>query len=100
MDSIGTPTAASDDALLVDGVEEANNAGILAAVKDDAGALGYVSLSGVNDDVKALGIKGQGQTSYVKPSVATVLDGTYAMARNFNFMMRDEYYESDGTFKG
>ena len=48
-------------------------------------AIGYASLSAVEGDttVKVLTVGG------VAPSEATVLDGTYEIQRNFNFIISD-----------
>ena len=52
---------------------------VVTAVATTPGAIGYVSLSSVDDTVKALKVAG------VAPSEATVLDGTYAIQRPFVF---------------
>ncbi len=52
---------------------------VVTAVSTTPGAIGYASLSSVEDSVKALKIGG------VAPSEETVLDGTYAIQRPFVF---------------
>ena len=56
---------------------------VIASVASNPNAIGYTSLSAVDDTVKALTVGG------VAPSEATVLDGTYAIQRNFNFIISD-----------
>ena len=56
---------------------------VIASVASNPNAIGYASLSAVDDTVKALTVGG------VAPSEATVLDGTYAIQRNFNFILSD-----------
>ena len=56
---------------------------VIANVASNPNAIGYASLSAVDDTVKALTVGG------VAPSEATVLDGTYAIQRNFNFILSD-----------
>ena len=56
---------------------------VIASVASNPNAIGYTSLSAVDDTVKALTVGG------VAPSEATVLDGTYAIQRNFNFIINE-----------
>ena len=58
---------------------------VVAGVAANPNAIGYASLSAVEGDttVKVLTVGG------VAPSEATVLDGTYAIQRNFNFIISD-----------
>ena len=56
---------------------------VIASVASNPNAIGYASLSAVDETVKALTVGG------VAPSEATVLDGTYAIQRNFNFILSD-----------
>lgn len=90
MKSIGAPDAATNDTLLNDNVQEQNNAGILAAVSDYPGAIGYVSLSGVNSNVKKINVEG------IEATEETVIDQSYPMARNFNYMVRDDLLDNAG----
>ena len=55
---------------------------VIQAVAGNPNAFGYASLSAVEsaDGVKAVSVEG------VAPSEATVLDGTYKVQRNFNFV--------------
>lgn len=58
---------------------------VVAGVAANPNAIGYASLSAVtgDDTVKILTVGG------VAPSEETVLDGTYAIQRNFNFIISD-----------
>ena len=56
---------------------------VVANVASNPNAIGYVSLSAVDDTVKALTVGG------VAPSEEAVLDGSYAIQRNFNFIVSD-----------
>lgn len=51
---------------------------VLQSVAGNKNAIGYISLGALSSDVKALAIDG------VEPSVDTVNDGSYALARPFN----------------
>ena len=58
---------------------------VIAGVASNPNAIGYASLSAVegDDTVKVVTVGG------VAPSEETVLDGTYAIQRNFNFIISD-----------
>ena len=56
---------------------------VIANVASNPNAIGYASLSAVDDTVKAITVGG------VAPSEETVLDGTYAIQRNFNFILNE-----------
>ena len=64
---------------------------VIASVASNPNAIGYTSLSAVDDTVKALTV------GEVAPSEATVLDGTYAIQRNFNFILSDSTELSDAA---
>lgn len=65
--------------LTFDGAEITNSTSVMmTTVAGDPFALGYISLGSLNSTVKALEIDG------VKPSAATVADGSYAISRPFN----------------
>ena len=65
----------------VSGAQYFSSTGTLATkVAQTEGAIGYISLSSVDESVKALSVEG------VAPSEATVLDGTYKIQRPFVFM--------------
>ncbi|MFI3200648.1 MAG: substrate-binding domain-containing protein [Eubacteriales bacterium] len=50
---------------------------VMTAVASDPQAIGYISLGSFNDTVKAIAVEG------VYPTVESILDGTYAVARPF-----------------
>ena len=56
---------------------------VIASVASNPNAIGYASLSAVDETVKALTVGG------VAPTEETVLDGTYAIQRNFNFIINE-----------
>ena len=56
---------------------------VIATVSSNPNAIGYASLSAVNDTVKAVTVGG------VAPSEATVLDGSYAIQRPFHLITRE-----------
>jgi phosphate transport system substrate-binding protein len=83
MGGIGFSAAAKDDNLLTDGFVIADNTAILTAMGgNDKYGIGYVSLSSVNNTVKALEFNG------VEASEDTVLDSSYGLKRPFNWMLR------------
>ena len=51
---------------------------MMSSVSGDERGIGYISLGSLNDSVKAVSVEG------VAPSVATVKDGSYKLARPFN----------------
>ena len=57
---------------------------VVATVAGNPNAIGYASLSSVKDTVKALSVNG------VAPSNETVLDGSYAIQRNFVLVTRKD----------
>lgn len=66
---------------------------VIANVASNPNAIGYASLSAVtgDDSVKILTVGG------VAPSEDTVLDGSYAIQRNFNFIISDSTPLSDAA---
>ena len=64
---------------------------VIANVASNPNAIGYASLSAVDDTVKAITVEG------VAPSEATVLDGTYKIQRNFNFILNESAPLSDAA---
>ena len=57
---------------------------VIANVTSNPNAIGYASLSAVDDTVKAITVDG------VEATEETVLDGSYAIQRNFNFIVPEE----------
>jgi len=87
MTAIGYSAAKSDNSKLATGyIQVASNGDMISSVKNDANGIGYISLSTLsNSGVTGLSYEG------VKPSETTVLDGTYKMTRNFNYIVRASY---------
>lgn len=56
---------------------------VVANVASNPNAIGYASLSAVDETIKALTVDN------VAPTEATVLDGTYKIQRNFNFIISE-----------
>lgn len=83
---IGFETAESDDSVLADGFIIAGNDEIISAVQNDEYAIGYISLSTL-DTTLFNGLNYEG----VEPTEKNVLDGSYLLARRFNYMLRDDY---------
>ncbi len=75
---VGVVDADGNDATSVDAVAMDGTGKVMTAVSEDAQAMGYISLGSLNDTVKAIAVDG------VLPSVETILDGTYKVARPFN----------------
>ncbi|NLG25354.1 MAG: extracellular solute-binding protein, partial [Clostridiales bacterium] len=65
---------------------------VLAIVTGNRYAIGYISLGSLNDTVKALPVDG------VAPSAEAVKDGSYAIARPFNIVARDEQSDAAKDF--
>lgn len=63
--------------------ELTSNGAILTAVAENPNAIGYVSLSSVEENVKALSVGG------VVPSEATIKDGSYAVQRPFVLVTKE-----------
>jgi phosphate transport system substrate-binding protein len=87
MTAIGYSAAKTDNSKLATGyIQVASNGDMISSVKNDANGIGYISLS-------TLATSGVSGLSYegVKPSETTVLDGTYKMTRNFNYIVRASY---------
>ena len=64
---------------------------VIANVASNPNAIGYASLSAVDETVKAITVGG------VAPTEETVLDGTYAVQRNFNFIINESAELSDAA---
>ena len=72
--------------------QELNSTGaVIAAVSANPLAVGYASLASVNDTVKAVAVEG------VEATEDTVLDGTYVLQRNFNFITNDSVESSEAA---
>ncbi len=66
--------------------ELASSGGVHGAVADAPGAIGYVGLAYLNEEVKGLDLKEDENATAVTPSVANVKSGEYAVARNLNLI--------------
>lgn len=65
-------------------IAETNSTSVMMqTVAGDEYAIGYISLGSLDDTVKAVSIDG------VAPSIETVADGSYAIARPFNIVTKD-----------
>ncbi|OUN20289.1 phosphate ABC transporter substrate-binding protein [Flavonifractor sp. An82] len=64
---------------------------VIANVASNPNAIGYASLSAVDETVKAITVGG------VAPTEETVLDGSYAIQRNFNFIVSESAELSDAA---
>ena len=54
------------------------------------GAIGYISLSSLDDSVKAIAVKVDDASEAVKCTEETVLDGSYAIQRPFVFATKSD----------
>lgn len=87
---IGLGTAKTDNAPLVSGyVEVSSNGNMISAIQNDEYGIGYISLSTL-DGTGLTGLKYEN----VVPSEANVLNGTYQLTRNFNYVTRNDYAET------
>lgn len=67
-----------------DAIVQSSTESVKQAVRQDPGAIGFVSLATLTSDVKALQIEG------ITPSVQTVSDGTYTLQTPFIFVVKGE----------
>lgn len=94
MRGIGFADAAANDSVLVSGFITADNNAIMSAMATDLTGVGYVSLSSVNNTIKALKFEG------VEANEANVLNDTYKLKRPFVFMRRvDGDYVNDTEYQ-
>ncbi len=70
--------------------------GIIAEVSDNPNAIGYDGLGYVTDHVKMVAVARSAGAPYVRPSVATVNDGSYPIARDLYMYTRSA---PQGTLK-
>ena len=86
MEGIGFDEAVANDAVLARGFVIAGNLDQVNAVQTDPYAVGYVSLSTLDTNLfKGFSFNG------VAPTEENTLNGTYQLARRFNWMLRDDY---------
>ena len=94
MNGIGFGDAAANDSILVSGFITADNNAIMSAMATDIAGIGYVSLSSLNNTVKAFSFEG------VEASEANVLNNTYKLKRPFNMIRRaDGDYVNDTEYQ-
>jgi phosphate transport system substrate-binding protein len=67
--------------------------GIIAEVRDNPNVIGYDGLGYITPDVKVIAVARNEKSSYILPSVDTVNNGEYPIARNL-------YVYTDGEPKG
>lgn len=79
--------AVGDNSVLGSGILEAkNNGAMVESVKNDEYGIGYISLSSLKDS----GLKGLIYEG-VAPTEENVLNGSYKLTRNFNYIVRNEF---------
>lgn len=66
---------------------QSSNANIMSAVGEDVYGLGYCALDSLSSVTTIKGLSFEGITA----SKTTVLDGTYKLSRNFNYVIRGDY---------
>lgn len=66
--------------------------GVMTSVSGDETAIGYISLGSLNDTVKAVNIEG------IEATAETIADGSYAIARPFNVVYKDNLGEAAQDF--
>lgn len=94
MRGIGFADASANDSVLVAGFITADNNAIMNAMTTDKAGIGYVSLSSVNNTIKALSFEGVAATE------ENVLNNTYKLKRPFVMMRRvDGDYLNDTEYQ-
>ena len=85
---IGLSEAKEDNApLKVEGLGTVeSNGDMINSIKNDKYGIGYISMSSLEDS----GLKGLYYEG-VEPTEENVLNGTYTLTRNFNYIIRSEY---------
>lgn len=68
----------------LDMIEQQSNGDVHSTVKTTKGAIGYVGLGYLDNEVKGVPVDG------VEPSISTVQDDSYPIARNLNFLTLGE----------
>lgn len=70
---------------------QSSNGSMMNAIKSDVDGIGYCSLDSLTNATGIKGLKYEGVTA----SEATVIDGTYKLSRNFNYVIRGDYSDAD-----
>ncbi len=78
-------TIFSSDTLLLPSSE-----GIIAEVRDNPNAIGYDGLGYITPDVKVIALAADPSADYITPSVDTVVNGSYPIARDLYLYTRGE----------
>ncbi len=77
---------AKNEGLVSGYVEVSSNGDMVNRIKEDEYGIGYISLSSLESSTLT-GLKYEG----VEPSEENVLNGTYGLTRNFNYIIRNDY---------
>jgi phosphate transport system substrate-binding protein len=88
-DGSGTRSAFEDlvmdnTKIKADAIVQSSTESIKQSVSKDKGAIGFISLSHMDNEVKALSIDG------ISPSEETIIDGSYKLQRPFLFLIKGE----------
>lgn len=82
---IGFDNATDDTKLPKGTVTVSSNGDMITKIKADSQSIGYISFSSYDPkELKGLSVGG------VEPSDEAVIDGSYELARNFNYVIRDD----------
>jgi phosphate transport system substrate-binding protein len=89
--TIGFKDAVSDNGVLVSGVVEvAGNGEMISAIKNDVYGIGYIALATLSSStLKGLNYEG------IEPTEDNVINGTYTLKRNFNYITRTSFDSDD-----
>ena len=83
--AIGYEEAKADDTKIPGASIVESNSDMIAKIKNDPYGIGYISLASLeSSSLKALNYNG------VSPTIEGVVDGSYALQRNFNYCIRQE----------
>lgn len=83
--AIGYEDAKTDDSKLPGSATATSNGDMITKVKNDSNGIGYISLA----SLESSGLKGL-KYNGVTASEDAVIDGTYKLSRNFNYITREE----------
>lgn len=92
MTKIGLEDAKTDNSKLVSGfVSVASNGDMVTSIKNDEYGIGYISLSSLASNTELKGLK----FDNVEPTEENVLNNKYTLTRNFNYVYRNDYSDTD-----
>lgn len=81
--AIGFAEAATDDAKIPGYVRATDNANMISLINNDEYGIGYIALASLKESgLKAVKYEG------ITPSEEAVIDGTYKLSRNFNYVTK------------